>query len=105
MERFTVPRLPGNYSHLQPPLPRAPADSFVTRITEIKLEQEGPIRIIPVMSFDEAKLHPAMAKNVQLSGYKVPTPIQKYCIPAIGSGHDVIGIAQTGKTTCFTLMI
>lgn len=91
--------------------PRSPSRSFsaqyfslyallilAPRITEIKLEQEGPVRIVPIMSFEEAKLHPAMAKNVELCGYKVPTPIQKYCIPAIGSSHDVIAIAQTGQT-------
>lgn len=63
----------------------------------INLEQEGPVRIAPILRFEDAGLHPAMAKNVQLSQYTVPTPIQKYCIPAITAGHDVIGIAQTGK--------
>ncbi len=38
-----------------------------------------------------------MLKNVELAGYQVPTPIQKYCLPAIAMGHDVIAIAQTGK--------
>ena len=38
-----------------------------------------------------------MFANVKLSGYEVPTPIQKYCLPAIMQGYDVIGIAQTGK--------
>jgi superfamily II DNA/RNA helicase len=38
-----------------------------------------------------------MLRNVELCGYKVPTPIQKYCLPAISLGYDVIGIAQTGK--------
>lgn len=63
----------------------------------IHLEQEGPVRIVPIKSFEDAGLHPAMAKNVELAQYKVPTPIQKFCIPAITAGHDVIGIAQTGK--------
>lgn len=67
-----------------------------TRLIEIQLEQEGPVRTIPVMRFEDAGLHPAMAKNIDLCGYKVPTTIQKYCVPAILSGHDVIGIAQTG---------
>lgn len=38
-----------------------------------------------------------MLKNVQLAGYDVPTPIQRYCLPAIHLGYDVIGIAQTGE--------
>jgi len=38
-----------------------------------------------------------MLKNVELAGYKLPTPIQRYCIPAIHKGYDVIGIAQTGE--------
>jgi ATP-dependent RNA helicase DDX3X len=38
-----------------------------------------------------------MLKNVEMAGYKDPTPIQRYCIPAIHMGYDVIGIAQTGK--------
>lgn len=47
-------------------------------------------------SFDDAGLHPAMRKNVELAGYEVPTPIQAYCIPAILKGHDVVACAQTG---------
>lgn len=71
-------------------------------ITEIKLEQEGPVRVVPIMTFADAKLHPAMARNVELCGYKVPTPIQKYCLPAIGSGWDVVGVAHTGKILHFS---
>lgn len=71
----------------------------VNRLVEIQLEQEGPVRTVPVVRFEDAGLHPAMAKNVDLCGYKVPTTIQKYCLPAISAGHDVIGIAQTGKSS------
>lgn len=39
-----------------------------------------------------------MLKNVELAGYELPTPIQRYCLPAIHLGHDVIGIAQTGES-------
>lgn len=38
-----------------------------------------------------------MLKNVELSGYGVPTPIQRYCLPAIHMGYDVCAVAQTGE--------
>jgi ATP-dependent RNA helicase DDX3X len=37
-----------------------------------------------------------MLENIELCGYENPTPIQKFTIPSILMGHDVIGIAQTG---------
>ena len=67
------------------------------RIDEIEVFQEGPVKTEPISSFKDAGLHPVMLDNVELSGYENPTPIQKYTIPAILQGHDVIGIAQTGK--------
>lgn len=38
-----------------------------------------------------------MLDNVKLCQYGEPTPIQAFCIPAVLTGHDVIGVAQTGK--------
>lgn len=60
------------------------------------MEQEGPVKIEHVQSFEDAGLHPAMLENVKLAGYHAPTPIQKYTIPSILQGYDVIGVAQTG---------
>ena len=67
------------------------------RIAEISVSQEGEQRILPIFKFKDAGLHPIMLKNVEMAGYKTPTPIQKYCIPAIKMGHDLIAIAQTGQ--------
>lgn len=39
-----------------------------------------------------------MVANMDLCGYKTPTPIQAYTIPAVLTGNDVIGVAQTGMS-------
>lgn len=70
----------------------------IARITTIQVYQEGPVRINPIAKFTDAGMHPAMLRNVELCRYEVPTPIQKYCIPAIKQGYDMIAIAQTGES-------
>ncbi|EHK23957.1 uncharacterized protein TRIVIDRAFT_114785, partial [Trichoderma virens Gv29-8] len=76
-------------------------------IESIDVVQEGPQRIEYIKTFADAGIHPVMMKNVELSGYQVPTPIQKFTIPAILQGYDVIGIAQTGsgKTAAYLIPI
>ncbi|KAK3393101.1 P-loop containing nucleoside triphosphate hydrolase protein [Podospora didyma] len=78
-----------------------------TKIAVIEVFQEGPVRVQPISKFEDAGLHPAMLKNVYMSGYNVPTPIQRYCLPAINMGYDVIAIAQTGsgKTAAYLIPI
>ncbi|KAH7157447.1 P-loop containing nucleoside triphosphate hydrolase protein [Dactylonectria estremocensis] len=78
-----------------------------SKIESIEVQQEGPVKIDPVGSFRDAGLHPAMLENVELCGYDNPTPIQKFTIPSILQGHDVIGIAQTGsgKTAAYLIPI
>ena len=57
------------------------------------------------MPFTVLGLDPRIIQAVQEAGYTEPTPIQAAAIPAILTGQDVIGIAQTGtgKTAAFTL--
>lgn len=38
-----------------------------------------------------------MLETIKLAGYKFPTPIQQYTIPAVNQGVDLIAIAQTGQ--------
>lgn len=55
--------------------------------------------------FDSFDLSTQVLRNVIHKGYKIPTPIQQQAIPAILSGRDVIGIANTGtgKTAAFLI--
>ncbi|EGU78484.1 hypothetical protein FOPG_00769 [Fusarium oxysporum f. sp. conglutinans race 2 54008] len=78
-----------------------------SQIESIEVQQEGPTKIDPISSFRDAGVHPAMLENIELCGYENPTPIQKFTIPSILMGHDVIGIAQTGsgKTAAYLIPI
>ena len=57
------------------------------------------------MKFSELALREEILKAVDEAGYQEPTPIQEQAIPAILTGGDVLGIAQTGtgKTAAFVL--
>lgn len=59
------------------------------------------------MSFSTFNLDPRLAKAITDLGYETPTPIQEQAIPAVISGKDVLGLAQTGtgKTAAFALPI
>ncbi|KAH4061120.1 hypothetical protein HBH49_011000 [Parastagonospora nodorum] len=90
------------------------ADEFLQRagtslgmLGNYNVEVTGPEPVKPVKEFDDAGLHPVMSENIKLCQYRFPTPIQSYCIPAVLSGRDVIGVAQTGsgKTAAFLIPI
>ena len=56
-------------------------------------------------SFDDLGLCTEVLKAIQALGYITPTPIQAQAIPKVLTGHDVLGVAQTGtgKTAAFSL--
>lgn len=57
------------------------------------------------MTFSNLGLSESLLRAVAQTGYTIPTPIQAQAIPAILSGKDVMGAAQTGtgKTAGFVL--
>jgi len=64
-------------------------------------------KIFIMSTFEELKLTKSVLKAVNEIGFVEPTPIQEQAIPAIKSGKDVLGIAQTGtgKTAAYILPI
>ena len=46
--------------------------------------------------FDELELNPKILRGIKDMGFEEATPIQAQGIPAVLSGRDVIGQAQTG---------
>ncbi len=59
------------------------------------------------MTFKEISLIEPILKALKETGYENPTPIQEKAIPAILSGRDLLGCAQTGtgKTAAFSIPI
>jgi ATP-dependent RNA helicase DeaD len=57
------------------------------------------------MKFESLSLRPELVQAITELGYENPTPIQEQAIPALISGRDVLGQAQTGtgKTAAFAL--
>lgn len=86
--------------------------SLPTRITEMKphLIEENPIdneEFEQMHSFHELSLCEWICSSTSSMGFKRPTSIQCACIPAILTGRDVLGCAETGsgKTAAFALPI
>jgi ATP-dependent RNA helicase DeaD len=59
------------------------------------------------LTFDDLQIHPSVLRAVADVGYESPSAIQAATIPAMMSGSDVVGLAQTGtgKTAAFAIPI
>ncbi|KAI0225007.1 ATP-dependent RNA helicase dbp10 [Massospora cicadina] len=55
--------------------------------------------------FQSMGLSSFLLKAIQRKGFRIPTPIQRKCIPLIVDGFDVVGMARTGsgKTAAFVI--
>ena len=78
---------------------------FDSRYGNIPCEVSGFDAPHQINSFEESELRDLLMKNIERSGYKLPTPVQKYALPIILKGRDLMGCAQTGsgKTAAFLL--
>lgn len=57
------------------------------------------------LTFDALNLNTPLRNALQDLGFTAPTPIQAKAFPAIMSGRDVIGIAQTGTGKTFAYLL
>src|SRR4051794_20866188 len=84
----------------------APAESVsLFSLMRLAARRAAPAPALESMSFESLGLAEPLVRAVREQGYATPTPIQSQAIPAILSGADVMGGAQTGtgKTAGFTL--
>ena len=63
----------------------------------VEVTGRGKEAIIPIQGFEQAQLYQTFQENVKKANYTKPTPVQKYAIPAILGGRDVMACAQTGS--------
>jgi ATP-dependent RNA helicase DDX3X len=64
---------------------------------DIPVEASGQNVPDPVNAFTNPPLDDHLISNIQLASYKVPTPVQKYSIPIVMNGRDLMACAQTGS--------
>ncbi|KAJ8973121.1 hypothetical protein NQ317_011049 [Molorchus minor] len=77
------------------------------KLDDIEVNVSGEDVPTPITSFETSGLRSHLLDNIKRSGYDKPTPIQKYAMPIILGGRDLMGCAQTGsgKTAAFLLPV
>ncbi|OAA75608.1 DEAD-like helicase [Akanthomyces lecanii RCEF 1005] len=94
-----------------PPNPRVERDLFGTaddpskqhtginfeKYDDIPVEASGTDVPEPVHQFTTPPLDEHLCKNIELARYQIPTPVQKYSIPIVMGGRDLMACAQTGS--------
>lgn len=79
-------------------VPGIPQDvSSYLASNSISIESPGT-PVAPVLSFDQLGISPKLRQA--LKNFAQPTPIQACAWPALLAGHDVVGIAETGRCVC-----
>jgi ATP-dependent RNA helicase DDX3X len=78
-----------------------------SKYEDIPVEATGQSVPEHITTFDDVALTEIIRNNISLARYDKPTPVQKYAIPIIISGRDLMACAQTGsgKTAAFLVPI
>lgn len=103
---YTVP-LPRNERLEQELFGTANTGINFNKYEDIPVEATGQQVPENISSFDDIKLTEIIRTNIKMARYDKPTPVQKYAIPIILGGRDLMSCAQTGsgKTAAFLVPI
>ncbi|KDQ50739.1 hypothetical protein JAAARDRAFT_141462 [Jaapia argillacea MUCL 33604] len=83
------------FGDLNDPLKQQTGINF-EKYEEIPVEATGSGVPEPVTVF-APPLDPVLLENIQFARYNTPTPVQKYSIPIVAGGRDLMACAQTGS--------
>ncbi|RMZ82818.1 hypothetical protein DV737_g1921, partial [Chaetothyriales sp. CBS 132003] len=64
---------------------------------DIPVEASGQNVPEPVNSFSNPPLDDHLISNIKMARYTTPTPVQKYSVPIVMGGRDLMACAQTGS--------
>lgn len=64
---------------------------------DIPVEASGQNVPEPVNAFTNPPLDDHLLTNIKMAGYVTPTPVQKYSVPIVMGGRDLMACAQTGS--------
>ncbi|KAI8991509.1 P-loop containing nucleoside triphosphate hydrolase protein [Mycotypha africana] len=80
-------------------------DDTLTQHTGINFEKYDDIPVEAsghdcpecINTFTSPPIDPHLLSNIELARYTTPTPVQKYSIPIVNAGRDLMACAQTGS--------
>lgn len=68
---------------------------------DIPVEATGAGVPEPVTQFTNPPLDPVLLENIGYARYTTPTPVQKYSIPIVAAGRDLMACAQVSYLTLY----
>ena len=68
---------------------------------DIPVEATGAGVPDPITTFGDSPLDPVLLENITYARYNTPTPVQKYSVPIVAAGRDLMACAQVRPLSCF----
>ena len=67
---------------------------------DIPVEATGAGVPDPITTFGDSPLDPVLLENIAYARYNTPTPVQKYSVPIVAAGRDLMACAQVCLFYC-----